>query len=94
MILHQPDDETGVAGGQAVGLAEALGVHRTQFRVVAAAPLADIMVKPGDVEQLYLGQSAGDPAGYRKAFLVGRDVEAPHILYDFQRMGVNGVSVE
>ncbi|MCY1429316.1 hypothetical protein D9M71_452300 [compost metagenome] len=66
MVLHQPDDQAAVPGRQLVPFAELLRVHCTDFRVVALATLADVVVQAGQVDQLGFGQAPHELAGQRE----------------------------
>ena len=74
--------------------AEALGIHRAQLRVIAAAALAYIVVQGGDIEQFRRPQAPGHPAGDRKAIGVLGIAEAARVLDDFQGVGVHGIGVK
>ena len=57
VVLHQPDDQSGVpVAADDDECAEGFGIDRAQFRVIAAAALADVVVQPGEINQLGLGQ--------------------------------------
>ena len=62
VITHQPGDGLGLRGGQAQARAEMLRHFRTQYAVVAAAPLGDVMQQHRDIEhpaRQYLAHQLG-----------------------------------
>ena len=65
MVLHQPRDQRGIFVAQAMVAAEASCIDHTQFRVVSAASLGDIVKQPGQVEQLGAFELAHQAAAQR-----------------------------
>lgn len=47
VLLHQPGDQFGIAFAQAMRQAERARIHRTQFGMIAATALGDIVKQPG-----------------------------------------------
>ncbi len=62
--------------------------------MVAAAALGDVVVEPGDVEQLRLGQILGDVGGDRKALRVGLVGQPAHVAHHLDGVGVDRIDVE
>ena len=63
--MDQPGDEIRVLARESVPAAEAARVHRAQLRVVAAAPLGDVVEEGREVEQLGLAKVPDQPAAKR-----------------------------
>jgi len=55
MVLYQPDHQPRVPGGQLVAAAELLGVDGAQLGMVATAPLSDVVIQAGNVDEFRLG---------------------------------------
>lgn len=94
MVLHQPGHQLGVPERQLVALAEGLGVHRTEFRVVAATALGDVVVEASDVDQFRLGQTIDDLA--RQRIFLGhlRPIQLAQVLDQVEGVGVHRIDME
>ncbi|MEO6033300.1 MAG: hypothetical protein ABIP61_15630, partial [Burkholderiaceae bacterium] len=57
MLFDQPCDKSGLAFGQAVRNAELARIYCTEFRMIAAATLGDVVEQSGDQQQLGLAQA-------------------------------------
>ena len=77
-----------------MALGEGLHVPGAEDRVVAAAALADIVVEPGDPQQLQLGQLVDDIGGHREGLAGLGLAEAVDKLQQVQGVGVHGVDME
>ena len=53
MILDQPANEIGIPGGEMMAFAESSGYVDTQFGMIAAHALGNIMIEAGDVKEFY-----------------------------------------
>src|SRR5690606_10777460 len=69
-------------------------IHCTECGVIAAAPLGDIVIEAGDIEQLNLGQASDYVGGHRELFLGRGQQKFTHVLHHFQRVGIHCVDVE
>ena len=94
VVAHQPGHQLGVPVGEAVALTEGDGVVGAQLGVVAAAALGDVVVEPGHVQQLGLGQPVEHLAGHREFVALVVVAQAPHVLDHQQRVRVHGVNME
>ncbi|KPW92122.1 hypothetical protein ALO79_200224 [Pseudomonas syringae pv. castaneae] len=94
VILYQPDDQSAVPSGQLVPLAKRLGIHRADFRVVALATLANVVVQPGHVDQFRLGQLAHEFAGQREFFRDLGVLQLAQMLDQVKGMGIDGIDMK
>ena len=94
VVLHQPDDQATVPGRQLVTLAEVLGIHRPQLGMVAVTPLADVVVQPGQVDQLRLGQAAHDLAGQWEFLRNLGVLQLAQVLDQVERVRIHRIDVE
>ncbi len=61
VVAYEPGDQARVVARQALLEAERLGIHRAEFRVVAAAALGDVVEERRHVGDLGLRQRAEEP---------------------------------
>ena len=94
VVAHQPGHQLGVPVGEAVALTEGDGVVGAQLGVVAAAALGDVVVEPGHVQQLGLGQPVEHLACHREFVALVVVAQAPHVLDHQQGVRVHGVNME
>ena len=93
MMLDEPDHQLGVLLGQSVRLAEAARVDHAQERVVAAAPLGDVVKQPGEVQHLGTLHLADQPAAQRVLVRHLGHGEAAQVAHDHENVLVHGVDV-
>ena len=94
MTFDQPYHQLSVAFAETVGLAENSGIDCAQLRMITATALANVVIQASNVEQLALGQTAGNATGDGELFLVTRQHKPPHVLDDFQSVRINGVNMK
>ncbi|MCY1413093.1 hypothetical protein D9M71_285180 [compost metagenome] len=94
VVLHQPDHQAAVPDRQLMALAERLGVDCAEVRMVTLAALANVVVQPGQVNQLGLGQLAHTLAGQREFFRNRRVLQLAQVLDQVEGMGIDCVDVE
>ncbi len=94
MVFHQPDHQSGIPRRQLVTTAELLGIHRAEFRMVAATALGNVVIEPGNVDQLWFGQPFDQLAGQRIFLGDARLGQLAQVLDDIERVRVDGVDVE
>ena len=70
VLAHQPFHQLGFAVAEPVLDAELARIDRSEFRVIAAAALADVVEQAGEIQQFDLRQPPRDPAGDREALVV------------------------
>ena len=63
VVLHQPHDQAGIPSGQLVANAERFGIHGANLGVIAMTALTNVVVEPGQVDQLRFGQLGHQFAG-------------------------------
>lgn len=94
MVLHQPDDQLGVPIWQLVANTECLCIHCAEFRMVTATAFADVVVKPGHIDQLGLGQLVDQLAGQGEFFRQLRPLELTQVLDQVQGVRIDCIDVE
>ncbi len=94
VIFHQPADQVGIPGGQLVALAELLGINRAELGVIAATALGNVVVQPGDIQQVRFGQTAEDLPGQRVLFLIVGPTQLAQVLDHVKGVGVDCIDVE
>ncbi len=94
VVLDQPDDQVGILAGDAVLLAEAPRVGHAQHRVVAAAPLGDVVEQRGHGQHPGLVEVRHQLAAERELVRVLDDGEAADIAHHHQDVLVDRVDVE
>ena len=62
--------------------------------MIAAATLADVVIEPGDVEQLHLRQVAHAVTGDRELGLACPKVQAAHVPDHHHRVGIHRVDMK
>ena len=91
---HEPRDEFGVGLVEAMAPTEGDDVDRAERRVIAAAPLCDVVKQPRDVEQFDLRQVLDAVVRDRKRFLARSIVQAAHVADHHHRVRIDRVDVE
>jgi len=94
VFLHQPPDQLAVVSGQAVLATEAPRVARAQLRMVATAPLRDVVEQPGEIQHfaaLEIGHQARTRRIFVRMLCLG---EAAQIADHHQDVFVDGVDVK
>jgi hypothetical protein len=94
MVVDEPRDQLRVRLGQVVVAAEAHGVARSQVRVVAAAPLGDVVEERREVEHLDAVELLHELRAERVFVVEARDAEAAQVPDHHEDVLVHGVDVE
>ena len=94
VLAHEKLDELAVLRVDVVLPAEQADLARTQFGVVAAAALGDVMEERSDVQHVGLVPSGGQLRAERVFVRVLCDEEAPHVAQHHQDVLVHRVHME
>jgi len=94
MHVHQPGDQLAVRLVELVLSAEPACIDGTQFGMVAAASLGNVVEQGGQVEQLGLVERGDQAAGKREFVRQIRHGEAPHVAQHGENVFVDRVDVE
>ena len=94
MLPHEPRHQAGVVTTHPVLQAECLRIHGAQHRMVAAAPLGDVVKEPRQIGDLGFLQRLHDAAAEREFLVEPRQCKAAQVLHHEQRMGVYRVGVK
>ncbi len=94
VLAHQELDELGVFARHAVLAAEAPRLHGADLRMVAAAPLADVVEQRGHEQHPGLVPAARELRAERVLVRMFGNEEAPHIAQHHEDVLVHGVGVE
>ncbi len=94
MVAYQPGDQPALVAIQSVQLAELQRIDGTEFRVIAAPPLGDVMEQGGDTEQLRFAQSGEDLVTERVTLATGRIGELMNVLEQPVGVLIHRVGVE
>ena len=66
MILDQPNDKLGIGLIKEMALTKQSRINRTEFRVISASSLANIVVKRRNKQQQRVSQSLRNSRGHRE----------------------------
>ena len=94
MLADQPLDELGVGFVEAVGDAEVARVLHAELRVVAAAPLGDVVEERRDVDQPGLLEAGGEARHERVFVGVLGDHQAAHVAQHLHDVLIDGVHMK
>ena len=94
VMAYQPDDQFALFRGEAVTVAEGQRVNRAALRVVAAAPLGDVVKQGGDVDQPGLVEIADELTAQRVFVGEFAGAEATQVAQHLQGVLVDGVGVK
>ena len=94
MTFHQPAHQGSIGFVQFVLLAKHASILGSQRRMVATAPLADVVKQARDVKQLAFWDTFDAAMGNGKSFQRVFVTETPHIPDHHHGVGIHGIDVE
>jgi hypothetical protein len=94
VLLHEECDQFSILVGQAVALAKGERVRASQFRMIAAASLRDIVVKRGDVKEPMALEAGHQLAAQRKFVRKLRHGEAAQVAQHHEDVLIDRVHME
>jgi hypothetical protein len=94
VVSHQPCHQARLVAPESLFQAERLGVDRSQFRVIAAAALGDVVKQRRQIRDLLARQRLHDLAQGGKFVVEFRHRKAAQIADHEQGVRVHGIGVE
>ncbi len=94
MLLDQPGHQIRVGIVQAVATTEAGDIGGSEFGVVAAPALADVVIEARDVQKLRLRYLFDTVVGDGEALFAGAIAKPSHVADHHHGVGVDGVDMK
>ena len=94
VVLDEPGHEAGIEVAEPVIITELGGVATSELGMIGAPALGDVVIEPGDIEQLGLGELGHDAPAHFGGLGGLRIGKAPQVLHHEERMDIDGVDME